>query len=189
MDWYVEVLEGHVIFEGEGLAFMTYDDEHHRLGIMQIPGDAAPANPAAPGLVHLAFAYDSPKDLTALYARLRDSGIYPRLAVNHGLTLSLYYQDPDGNGVECLVDLLAPKEATEVMHGPAFARNPVGLLLDPEELLAGIEGGTTAEELTQAYMDTEIDVPATLGEIGSIMSMPYGEHAQQFESRIAAGSR
>jgi catechol 2,3-dioxygenase-like lactoylglutathione lyase family enzyme len=186
MDWYVDVLDGHVIFEAEGLAFMTYDEEHHRLGIQQIPGDVAPVNYAAPGLVHLAFAYDSPQELVALYKRLRDKRVYPRLTVNHGLTLSLYYQDPDGNGVECLVDLLPPKEATELMHSPAFARNPVGLLLDPEELLTRVDGGLTEGELTASFKNTEIDVPATLAEIHELMPMPHDDYIEFFEAKLAA---
>jgi catechol 2,3-dioxygenase-like lactoylglutathione lyase family enzyme len=186
MDWYVDVLEGHVIFEADGLAFMTYDEEHHRLGIQQVPGEVAPTNLAAPGLVHLAFAYDSPQDLVGLYARLRDKRIYPRLTTNHGLTLSLYYQDPDGNGVECLIDLLPPEQATELMYSPAFARNPVGVPIHPEDLLARIEAGLTKAELTDAFKNTEIDVPAALAEIGAAMSMPHDDYVEFFEAKLAA---
>ena len=36
-DWYLEVLDAHVVYENEFLSFMTFDEEHHRLGIVQLP--------------------------------------------------------------------------------------------------------------------------------------------------------
>src|SRR5208283_628790 len=38
VDWYQTVLQANVVFENEMLAFMTYDDEHHRLAIAAFPG-------------------------------------------------------------------------------------------------------------------------------------------------------
>ena len=44
VDWYKTVLLAEVVFENQMLAFMTYDDEHHRLAIAAFPGieDRAP---------------------------------------------------------------------------------------------------------------------------------------------------
>jgi glyoxalase/bleomycin resistance protein/dioxygenase superfamily protein len=183
-DWYLSVLDGDVIFEGNGLAFMTYDEEHHRLGFTPIP-DAAAVDPAAPGLVHLAFGYHDLSDLADQYTRLRDKRIYPRLTVDHGLTCSLYYQDPDGNGVECLVDLLSPSDATALMYSETFARNPIGLLMDPEDLVARVAGGLTPDELVAEYRATPIDVPATFARIEEIKSLSDDEYIEQFEQRLA----
>jgi len=36
-DWYLKVLDAHVVFENEMLSFMTFDEEHHRLAIVQLP--------------------------------------------------------------------------------------------------------------------------------------------------------
>ena len=41
------------------------------------------------------------------YARLKGLGIEPDACVNHGVTTSLYYADPDGNQVELQVDNFA----------------------------------------------------------------------------------
>src|SRR5215510_13904808 len=38
VDWYKTVLQAEVVFENQMLAFMTYDDEHHRLAIAAFPG-------------------------------------------------------------------------------------------------------------------------------------------------------
>src|SRR6516225_7328633 len=44
VDWYKTVLQANIVFENQMLAFMTYDDEHHRLAIAAFPGieDRAP---------------------------------------------------------------------------------------------------------------------------------------------------
>lgn len=186
MDWYVEVTEGHVIFEGFGMSFMTYDDEHHRLGIVPIQGEEKRNDPANPGLVHLAFAWPSLPDLVETYARLRDKKIYPRLTIDHGLTFSFYYRDPDENTVELVTDLLSPAEATALMYSPSYQGNPVGLLLDPEDVLAGVrEGRITPEGLTADFKATEVDVASQLAECGTLQSMDAAEHAKKFEAQLA----
>jgi hypothetical protein len=186
MDWYLKVTEGHLIFDGFGMAFMTYDDEHHRLGIVPIDGDDKPVDKGRPGLVHLAFAWPTVPELVANYARLRDLGIYPRITVNHGLTLSFYYQDPDNNSVECVCDLLPSEEATELMHTEYYRRNPVGLLWDPEELRERVEAGLDPAELTATYKATEVDVPSALAECRSFQDMSAEEFNAKFEAQLAA---
>lgn len=47
-EWYVRVLEGRVTFANDSLAFLTYDDEHHRIalistGASERPGEGTPA--------------------------------------------------------------------------------------------------------------------------------------------------
>jgi catechol-2,3-dioxygenase len=41
---------------------------------------------------------------------LKGAGITPFVSVNHGLTTSFYYRDPDGNGVELQIDNLEPSQ-------------------------------------------------------------------------------
>jgi len=36
--------------------------------------------------------------------RLRELDILPVMCLDHGMTISMYYADPDGNGVEIQVD-------------------------------------------------------------------------------------
>ncbi len=37
IDWYVVVTDGHLIFDRDLMALMTYDEEHHRIAVMPIP--------------------------------------------------------------------------------------------------------------------------------------------------------
>jgi hypothetical protein len=39
------------------------------------------------------------------YARMRDEGIVPAFSLDHGITMSLYYKDPDG----CAIPWPRPK--------------------------------------------------------------------------------
>ena len=55
---------------------------------------------------HSAFEYASFDELNASYLRLREAGIEPGLCLDHGMTFSYYYADPDGNHVELQVDVL-----------------------------------------------------------------------------------
>ena len=68
VDWYRTVLGAEVVHAGAMLAFLTYDDEHHRIAIAQIPGlEEQP--PLAAGTDHVAFTY---ADLGDLFTRTSD---------------------------------------------------------------------------------------------------------------------
>lgn len=149
--WYCEALDAHVVFEQlPQLSFITYDEEHHRLGIALPPGnpeklERAPAG--APGLMHLAFTYASLRDLLSVYERLGTSGTKPVFAVNHGPTVSLYYNDPDGNGVEFLVDRFADAKGAQDFIDEVFDRNPVGIAFDPDRALRQLREGVSEEQI------------------------------------------
>lgn len=57
-DWYCTVLEAHVAFSNDFVAFITYDDEHHRVAFANLGATAQPAADAR-GLEHVAFTYAS----------------------------------------------------------------------------------------------------------------------------------
>jgi catechol 2,3-dioxygenase len=86
------------------MVFFTLGD-HHDFAIMQV-GDAAPAaDPAAPGLFHVAFNIgDTLDELRAMKARLEALGITLDRIEDHTVSQSLYLSDPDGNGIELYVD-------------------------------------------------------------------------------------
>jgi catechol-2,3-dioxygenase len=112
-EWYLTVLSARVSYENDMLCFMTYDDEHHRVGIVQLPGVKNDAQATlSPGLEHVSFTYADLGDLLANYRRLKARGIEPFWTINHGPTISMYYRDPDGNKVELQVDVF--KTAEEV---------------------------------------------------------------------------
>ncbi|MSP03193.1 MAG: biphenyl 2,3-dioxygenase [Acetobacteraceae bacterium] len=145
--WYQTVLNARIVHDNGTLCFMTYDDEHHRLALVNVPGLKKPEADSW-GLNHLAYSYNSLRDLLSTYVRLRDQGIVPFRPINHGPTVSMYYHDPDGTGVELQVDTFATKQEAEAWFGrDEFKENPIGVLFDPEDLLRDFEAGVPEVDL------------------------------------------
>jgi hypothetical protein len=102
-------------------------------------------------------------DLLDTYARLKRSGIMPYWPVHHGTTLSLYYADPDGNRMEFQVDVGTVEQATALMKTASFAANPVGVMYDPDELLARFEHGEEEGSLLAMPTGSPSPIPAAHG--------------------------
>jgi catechol-2,3-dioxygenase len=165
--WYRNVFEAKVVYENPALAFLTYDDEHHRFAFANLdilkPGGNSRDDRGEIGVNHVAYTYAKVGDLMETYSRLRRAGIVPYWPVHHGTTLSLYYADPDGNRMEFQVDVGTVQEATELMRTPAFAENPVGVMYDPDALLARFEGGEPEEKLIAMPAGPPSPIPAAHG--------------------------
>jgi catechol-2,3-dioxygenase len=147
--WYRKVVGMEVVFRNELIAFLTYDDEHHRMALVQTPQQQEPP-PGAAGLDHVAYSFESLGDLLQHYKGLKAEGILPVWPINHGPTTSLYYADPEGNRVEFQVDNFATEaELKGWMESEAFAQNPIGVGFDPDVLLERYERGDPLAELVQ----------------------------------------
>ena len=146
--WYCTVLGARVVYEDAMLCFLTYDDEHHRLALVQIPGLEEPL-PLSIGLDHVSYTYASLGDLLATYERLKAAGILPHWTINHGPTTSCYYRDPDGNQIELQIDNFADDaELDAFMRGP-FQQNPIGVNFDADVLVARFREGVPVAELVK----------------------------------------
>ena len=147
--WWTRVLQARVVFQNPLLAFLTYDDEHHRIALVHVPTAAdRPANTA--GLEHVAYTYADLGALVETYERLKASDIRPYWCINHGPTTSLYYRDPDGNQVELQVDNFPDAETLHAWFGSgAFAKNPIGVTFDPDKLAEKYRAGVPVAELVQ----------------------------------------
>jgi len=164
-DWYIEVLGATVAFENPMLCFLAYDDEHHRIGLIAhdqppeevaepefaaLPFGADVRAPRANGsLNHVAFNFSALDELMDNYERLKDSGIAPFWAVNHGPTTSLYYQDPDGNRVELNYDNLTDPKEIEDFFATRYPTNPIGVEFDVDDLLRRLRSGEAADQLVK----------------------------------------
>jgi catechol-2,3-dioxygenase len=147
--WYQAVFGMEIVHRHPSIAFLTYDEEHHRLALVESPVKEATV-PGSPGLDHVAYTMASLGDLLATYERLREKGIRPVWPINHGLTTSLYYADPDGNRVELQCDNYATEaELKGWMRSDAFAKNPIGVEFDPDRLVERYKAGDSLEELIQ----------------------------------------
>jgi catechol-2,3-dioxygenase len=149
-DWYLTVLDARVVYENPAMCFITFDEEHHRLALLALPPEVLrERTPSTTGLSHSAFTFGSMADLVARYRTLREASIEPRVPIQHGMTTSMYYRDPDGNAVELQIDNFASAdEATRYMNGPEFAEDPVGPTFDAAALADAFDAGVPVPELT-----------------------------------------
>ncbi|RSL58704.1 hypothetical protein CEP54_007612 [Fusarium duplospermum] len=141
VSFYKAFLGAHASFENEQLAFLTYDEEHHRVASGNVPGTTDKI-PTSAGLEHIAFQFDNLNDLLTAYQQRKARGILPIWCVNHGPTTSIYYQDPDGNQLETQVDNFDTVEAASaMMASPEYAENPLGVDFDPEDVIRKLKAG------------------------------------------------
>lgn len=78
---------------------------HHDLALIELDEDAAPADPRAPGLAHVAFEVGgSISDLRAAKVELESAGVAIQHERSSGFAESIYLLDPDANEVELFVD-------------------------------------------------------------------------------------
>ena len=76
--------------------------DHHEVALLEI-GPQAEA-PGATGMLHVAFRLQSEEELRSAYEELKARGIPISFTVNHGVSKSIYFQDPDGHGMELYCD-------------------------------------------------------------------------------------
>jgi catechol-2,3-dioxygenase len=141
VDYYKKFLGAEASYENDMLSFLRYDEEHHRIAIIGIPGTQQ-KNKEAAGMEHIAFTFDTLDDLAMTYQQRKKLGIEPSICLNHGPTTSMYYTDPDGNRIETQVDNFDSAEAANgFMASEAFAKNPIGSDFDPEDLVKRLAAG------------------------------------------------
>ncbi|MCG8440627.1 MAG: VOC family protein [Caulobacterales bacterium] len=158
--WYQTVLEAEIVLGTPVVTFMTYDDEHHRVAIANMPG-LEPRPPQTTGMEHCAFTYATLDDLFATYERLAGQGVKPFWTINHGGTLSLYYRDPDHNQLELQVDVFDSNEAlTAWFKDSDFDVNPVGVKVDLDDLIARYRAGEDRATLLARPRIHPSEVPA-----------------------------
>ncbi|MFT5182228.1 MAG: catechol 2,3-dioxygenase-like lactoylglutathione lyase family enzyme [Alphaproteobacteria bacterium] len=146
LDWYKAVLEGEAMYETDGMGFICYDTEHHRVAVIGFPGTKEHVDGLA-GLHHMAFTYANLTDLAHTYNRLKGEGITPEYSINHGPTTSMYFFDPDKNMVELQVDNVPEEKFAEYFENGEFTANPIGVKFDPDELFGRLAAGESEESL------------------------------------------
>jgi catechol-2,3-dioxygenase len=137
LEWYKTVFDAKVQHQNPALAFLTYDEEHHRFAFANLsllkPDGLEADKQGLIGVDHVAYTYSTVDDLLENYEQLKARDIKPYWCIHHGITISMYYADPDGNQMEFQVDCFSSNdEANAFMSGPGFAVNPIGVEFDPE---------------------------------------------------------
>jgi catechol 2,3-dioxygenase-like lactoylglutathione lyase family enzyme len=147
--WYRTVFHLRTSFEAPVIDFLTYDDEHHRIAFLNTAHLPEP-DTMRTGIDHVAFTYRDLSDLLRTYARLKHEGITPFWCINHGMSTSMYYRDPDGNEIELQIDNFPTmQQCRDWFASDAFAANPIGVQFDPDLLLQKLLNGTPEAELVR----------------------------------------
>jgi catechol 2,3-dioxygenase len=150
IDFYGTLVGAEVIFQDQVGAWLSNDNANHRVALLSFPNFVDDAEKETrTGMHHSAFEYSSFEDLNSSYVRLGEAGITPAMCLDHGMTFSYYYADPDGNNVELQVDCFGDwKKSTEWMRtSDEFKANPIGQFVNPELVAADHAGGMSFAEI------------------------------------------
>ncbi len=127
--WYEEILGLHTYgYRPGGVAFMSADiEQSHEIALVQVGDDAAGPEKGRVGLNHMAWMMNSLDDLKDMYLHLKEKGVEIVRVGDHGVSIGIYIEDPDGNGVEVGYELPRsewPREenlfASDVMNNGRF---------------------------------------------------------------------
>lgn len=119
-DFYTRALGLKVAHENleRGAVFLSFGAEHHELALFQLASGETPAA-EQPGMHHMAWQLGSFEALQAAYRELVELGISVESTVEHNVTRSVYFPDPDGNRVELYCDMVDNGFESMQTLGPA----------------------------------------------------------------------
>jgi catechol 2,3-dioxygenase len=98
--FYTEVLGFEIAVKRPLGTFLTCGKIHHDLALFQAPEDAQPVSEGRLGLNHFAVQIEDVDELQEVYQHLKAHGVPIDRLVDHGMTKSVYFFDPDGNRIE-----------------------------------------------------------------------------------------
>jgi catechol 2,3-dioxygenase len=150
VEWYELVAGCETNYKFPGGAWLTNDNANHRLSILHTPAISDdPQKLTHSGIHHMAFEFPTLDSLLANYERLAKRDVLLHACLDHGLTTSFYYADPDGNSVELQCDNFGNWNlSSEWMRtSPEFVRNPIGEECDPVQMIAARKAGMSAGDV------------------------------------------
>ncbi len=104
--WYGDVLQMKLSdeFPGMGIFVRFGEHYHHDLAIFKADPEAPQPHPEAVGLAHIALLVDTLDGVKEWYDWLNAKGVNVVNSSDHGVTRSIYFEDPDGNQFEIYCD-------------------------------------------------------------------------------------
>jgi catechol-2,3-dioxygenase len=125
-DFYTRTLGLKVAHEDlqRGTVFLSFGREHHDLALFQLATGEIP-DAAQPGMHHMAWQLGSYEELQAAHRELKAQGFAIESTVEHNVTRSVYFPDPDGNRVELYCDMVSNGFETMKTVGPR--RDPLDI--------------------------------------------------------------
>jgi catechol-2,3-dioxygenase len=119
---------------GEKMVFLSaHADSSHELAMIALGEDTPGPEKNRVGLAHMAWQLESMEDLRSLHGRLKKEKRQFSIG-DHGISLGVYFHDPDGNQIECFYELTRDKwpQGANVTGGAKFP-----LPLEEEAAVAG----------------------------------------------------
>lgn len=87
----------------DNYAFLTGGEFHHEIALQNVGPNAPQPHPYGTGLYHVAFEVPDRQSFAQAFRALSEAGISVA-AVDHLISWALYFNDPDGNGLEIYLD-------------------------------------------------------------------------------------
>ena len=107
--FYSDILGFEIVEEdpAHGGVFMTLGEHGHTIDLFPAEDSRpiASSDRSRPGLQHIAFQVESYEALKEAYFTLQDQGVEVTRAMDHVSQKSIYFNDPDGNGLEIYYEL------------------------------------------------------------------------------------
>lgn len=105
--FYSDVLGLHVTNKRPGqMIFMSAgDSSSHELALVPVGDDAPGPETGRVGLYHFAWEMESLDDLKRLYADMKAKDVKIGGIGDHGISLGVYFFDPDGNEIEAYYEM------------------------------------------------------------------------------------
>ncbi|RPI47449.1 MAG: glyoxalase [Betaproteobacteria bacterium] len=101
--FFEDILGFPVVAQNErGMVFFSTDvaDNHHMLALVPAKQGATMPGSEAVGMHHVSFELGSFAELQEAYRRFKENGVTICETVFHGISKSVYFNDPDGNTLE-----------------------------------------------------------------------------------------
>jgi catechol 2,3-dioxygenase len=166
--------------------------------------DARPDDPRQAGLFHAAFLMPTRADLARWYLHMRRAGYPISRAAGHAVNEAIYYDDPEGNGVECYADrppqtwrwedgrvdiTIDPLDLDELAHAadgaPPYGRAPEDLRIGHVNLRVG-----NLDAAERFYCRAGLDLTCRRADMTFMSSGRYHHHiAGNIRTSAGAGLR
>jgi catechol 2,3-dioxygenase len=106
--------------------FFSLGEQHHDIAVLEVPQDADLVKENQVGLHHVALQVGSFAELQECYRTLKANNVTITATIDHFITKSIYFIDPDGNGFELYCDV-GEDGLERIRRGEAAAFAPLQL--------------------------------------------------------------
>ena len=108
------------------MVFMSAGEPSHELALMSVGPDAPGPEGDRVGLYHFAWEMESFEDLKKMYRELKGKEVPIGGIGDHGISLGVYFFDPDGNEIETFYEL--PRDQWPDKDNIFSGKFPLGVL-------------------------------------------------------------